>query len=791
MYDVTTDFTEDFLNIIKDNVEAPETRSKRGSVHVLEYETGSKYVLEGSSYFHNILRKDKKAVASTKAENFICNLVLPLPVVGSLIEVSRCRFGKRKFVKVFGKPVEQVLAGSLSEGLSLPEIIHIKVNSSLTEIPDQDQKYIFHEFIVSDKNKNSFAIIEPTFHSPPAFVKLRLNKNYNIRNDLNTDLFLNKEGFILRDKFILQLKENLKKYVETLTPEGQSVKCKDGHKSKVYFSKHGPATTVDVADEFNTLFSTDHVICLPCPSWPSQAKGWPKRTRSWPSKGLVKKIVREGCHVVAKGKLGSKDEREQFSFSFSLCDKTLSKAMTLNQKRCYMLFKYIFKFYLNKTKRGLTSFVCKTTFLWLSESKPDSYWNDDSLFVCVIALLEKLKNYLELHCLPHFYITEFNLIEHLTVATTKVCIKDITNFLQTPWQILLQLTESHRFRWLSKDISLQDILRKLTERINLKQEVFIAPCLLNFFSELLDKGEGLLVLSIVCKDWQWSSNVQLNTRQCIRHLEEVIAMLDGYGNLVCLQGLLGNLYHQLSYETGNINFFKRSMNILQEAQHNAGKHIWIYACFYDLLQYSSECDLVLRHFLSRVRSKSLYTSGIYTVLSNYNCNTGFNFAEIFGHAVIPTTAYILFQVVSAYIGLAQSSNSLYMRWLLQTEAFKVLKHLRQWTSRKCRLYSELFDDQLNYMVGLAAKIVGDRDIAFQSYKEAVSYGISVLGVDLDDLGQIPVVPDYLLAKPRGSFDHKLLRFQPYRKTKRGHRVGLPKELTFVKGRPHVGRYRHF
>lgn len=796
---ITSEFTKNILEICEDKYIVPETRNKRGSNTILEYETGTRSVLKGSTFFYDILVEENKGILSKGIGNFVLNLLLPLPVVGSLLESSRNRFSKRYFARVFGKsapPLEELCAGSLSEGLSLPQLIHLKGNSFVIELPDEDTKYIFHALSVSTNNKKAFAHIEQTIYSPPSYVELKLNDFYKFdlkSYGLDPDSFVNKDGYIVRDKFIAQLHDKLKRVVPTVTIEGQTVKCKDGLETDVLFSKHGPAKTVDVFDESKNLFSTDHVICLPCPVWPIQAKAWSKRKRRWPSGGLVRNIVRKGCHIIGKGQKGCKDEKTQFMFSFSLCDQTLSKAMTLNQRRCYILFKYVFKFYLNSHQRDLSSYFCKTTFLWLCESKQESDWSDAAVLDNLVELVRTFKEYLVSMFLPHFYIPEFNLIEGLPEFSKEKCTKVIDQFLQSPLKTTLQLTENHRFLWLSTDISFVKTLHTIQKQIEIKElkDIAIAPTLINFFSELLDKGEGSLVLAIVCADWHWSSKVQSDTRYCIHKLENMMSLLEGHGDLVCLQALLGNLYHQLYYETGNVRFKERSMDMLLMTQKKAGRHIWIYACLYDLLRYISENDLLLRHFLSNIRSELLYTDGIYTVLTNYNCNTsaGFNFAEMFEDAVFPTTSYLLFQVACAYIGLAQTSSSLYRRWLLRNEALKVVKHLRKWASRKCSLYPELFDDELNYLVGLAAEIVGDKAIAIKSFQESVSYGVLIWGVQYDNKDCL-VVPKYLVAKTKGCFDNKNLRFQPYRKSKHGQCVGLPKELYFVNGLPRVGRFKH-
>lgn len=775
------------------------TRCRYASKIVIDYETGTKSLLEGSRYLNKLLSRKLKTIHLNEVDDFILNLILPSPFVGGLTEACRQRFWKRKFVNAFGNSapaVEEVTAGSLSEGLCLPEIIHMKRGyKSSSELPDEDTKYILHGLTVSAKNRNSFAFIEPTLLGSSMYVKLRLNVEYHYfkrYEGLQTDLFVNKNGFIVRRKFVAQIINILRKHIKTLTQKGQVIKCKEPYQADVLFSLHGPATTIDVVDEFKTVFSTDHVICLPCPVWPLGANAWGKRKRRWPSKGLVKKIVRNGCHIVPKSKKGSKDEEEQFSFSFSLCDKTLSTAMTLNQKKCYLLFKFVYKFYLNKIKRGLTSFFCKTTFLWTCESKCPSEYNDESVMRCLISLVKKLKEYLELRFLPHFYMAEFNLIEEMTDTATKACIKDIESFLQTPLQIVLQLADSYRFSWLSKDISLETVFQDLMDFTQLKTDVAIAPCILTFFSELLDKGEVPLVLSIVNSDWRKPSAMRFNTQQYIRGLEEMIELLNGHGSLVGLQGVLGTLYYQLYCETDNEAFYYKSGSILLKSIKHAERRTWIYAYYYEKLLFDMSFEKLLRHFFSNIRSELLYTEGMYTCISTHNYNTLFNDAEMLnGEAIYPSTAYLLYQVICAYMGLVQCSKSFFKQWLFKREASKVLKHLRTWAKRKSVLFPEIFDDHLYYLVGVASTVVGDTEMAVQSYEQAKSYGTLLQSFDIVKPSTIYVVPEDFVEKPKGRFDKNSMRFQPYRKCKKDNQWSYHNKLIFQDRCARVGRYMHY
>ncbi|KAH3747765.1 hypothetical protein DPMN_182195 [Dreissena polymorpha] len=463
----------------------------------------------------------------------------------------------------------------------------------------------------------------------------------------------------------------------------------------------------------------------------------------------------------------------------------LSKSLSLNQKRCYMLFKYIFKFHINKVPRGLASFFCKVTFLWLCETKPAEEWKDESLLECLILLLGQLKRYLQHYYLPHYYIPDYNLVADMKKSDIDVCVRDLEKAMAEPWQIILKLTEKHRFRWLSRDVSLSDILKKVSSGV--ENPFFeIKNYLLSFFNEMLDKGEGLLVLSIISKQWHWASYIQVDTDIYIRHLEEMIAYLEGSGDLVCLKALLANLYHQREVERGGGNEGMKSCFIYKDTLYAARSHTWIYACFYDLLFYLQEYDLIIKDFIQNIKEDILYTPGMYSSITTYNRFTTQDFAEMLGHVLFPTTAYILYQVVRAYEALSQTSKTLYKQWLYNNEARKALNHLKRWTKRKCQMYPELFDDHLYFLVGKASEMVGDMETAEVFFKETLSYGISFVCIEPE---RVPVVPPYRLQILKGQFDCKLLRFQPYRKVKK--RSKQHDTFIFKAGIARVGEYVHY
>ena len=376
------------------------TRSKTSSTPVLEYFTFTKSVYERPSYFQTILKTpdNTKTRDSQQIGNLVLNMLLPIPMVGSMAMICRKNMKQTRQLTDYPAPInaiEEIMAGSSVEGLGLPQIFHLHHRNENVEAPDEDTLYVFQNFIVHPTRKDAFASLEPTTSSPPVYVKLRHNHSFgstvnpqNCTGMLEFTSFVTNDGYIDRKKLVRMLRSSLRDAVHNVKRELTTFRCKDGHVPSITFSEHGPAISVDIKEGLtNISYSKDYVMSLPCPKWPKAAQKWSTRQRIWPSKGIVKRIIQDGCHIVPKGYQKRNADSTEFILSFSLCDRTLCQSLSLNQKRCYMLFKFIFKNRLNKVKRGLASYFCKQTFLWLCERKPDEEWREDNPVECLIVYL--------------------------------------------------------------------------------------------------------------------------------------------------------------------------------------------------------------------------------------------------------------------------------------------------------------------------------------------------------------------------------------------------------------------
>ena len=170
-----------------------------------------------------------------------------------------------------------------------------------------------------------------------------------------------------------------------------------------------------VINNFNkNVISVDNVPCFYCPFWPSIATEWYERDRLWPSKKEIQKIVKNGCHVVAKSNTINSGEYN-WRWSFSLAERKLAQIRNPTQKYCYFLFKCLFykyiKFYMDD--RMLPSYIAKACMLFVCESHNEEWWGDlgdsSKMSTCVLELLEFLKTALKKRHLPNYFIRNINL----------------------------------------------------------------------------------------------------------------------------------------------------------------------------------------------------------------------------------------------------------------------------------------------------------------------------------------------------------------------------------------------
>ena len=177
----------------------------------------------------------------------------------------------------------------------------------------------------------------------------------------------------------------------------------------------------------------DCVQCLYCPSWPTKATGFLHRERKsgWPTQGLVKRIEKAGCHVVAVGYKLSRDKHLEWRWSFSLAEQTLFHVMDESMAGSVYSMKLLKHDMIPSgdsstiADKGICSYFIKTACLWVFEQI--EVRSTGNIITLVVHVLDWLIGSYTSGCLPHYFIPEQNLLSHLSGSATA----DVTARLQS------------------------------------------------------------------------------------------------------------------------------------------------------------------------------------------------------------------------------------------------------------------------------------------------------------------------------------------------------------------------
>jgi len=188
---------------------------------------------------------------------------------------------------------------------------------------------------------------------------------------------------------------------------------------------HGPALLAS-SDNESLMLSVDHVPCVRCLSWPSQAADWPTRHRNygWPDSATLDRVVSNGCDVVGVAHLHCREHKwmgkYQWRLSFSRAEIVLINSWMPVQQIIYHMLRYFTK----KTERLTdcafnigagkpSNYHIKTLMLWACELKSTSWWTDDVNLVRIcVQLLHVLAKWLNDRRCKHHFINNCNLIDN-------------------------------------------------------------------------------------------------------------------------------------------------------------------------------------------------------------------------------------------------------------------------------------------------------------------------------------------------------------------------------------------
>ncbi|KAL4224807.1 hypothetical protein ACF0H5_015503 [Mactra antiquata] len=745
--------------------------------------------MTGRSYVRNLFKsrnlqnKDyrfQNGEFNLKAEDFILNMVIPIPIAGEIHEDAMKEYKEEvATIHLQHRHLESIrlLAGSSADGLSLPEVTVQKGDLRFTEGPDEDVMYIFTALRVDKGNRRSFCMTDSTQSSPgytrlvfnTDWLKKRPSKNHREQNE---ELMIKKSYldfldpctslYVNRNKLLKILRNILRSDIHSPEMEKRLINYDVDDISQVpeiSYSHHGPALTVDrtaLGSPKSMIYvPKDYVVALPCPRWPEEAADWITRTRLWPPKSLINQIVKRGCYIVPKQDKTAEDYRD-FLISFSQCEKVLALNLNICQKRCYMLLKYLFKYSINKTKRGLSTYHCKTVFLYRCENTFPEQWTTSNVLECLSWLLSDLEQYLKTGWLPQYFIPEMNLISAIGQKTIDSIVQDITKVRLSPVHTILELLASKKFDWFSVDKCVENMLHSLVDHEKFTLQT-AQQTMVDLVSVWLDKGETDIAVSILCD----SQNAQIMppTEDVIEVLES-IAQTEAGQSSTAITGLLASLYHERALEYGGTNvdgnLMKQSYDLFENVIKDVGRHVWIVGDYFNLLYGSEKYATIVKIFMTMLRTNTLFEGGIYTTIGKLNILTVDPVIREAAVFTVPSLVYISYMAIMACTKIASSADQSYGQ-ILVCLASKILRNLSVWYENKHNMYPEDIDENIHIALGLCYRAVGNVKHYEKHFRKAESFNCTY-GARGDDLIFKPSLTDNI----RNAFDKQETgRFHPY------------------------------
>lgn len=329
--------------------------------------------------------------------------------------------------------------GSTSEGLSISEVTEGNENEEL-DLTAILQTTIATEAKISDESRTWLEIQHCAGN--PGFVLLKVHMKDNSEHWCGlSNIVSNQDGSInefflspvaFTDEFFLMLclrcsVENLHytaycKDVDKLfeneldTDEEDDFDKDDALHEFFIVTQEGPAvkTTVLFADKELSI-QYDCSLAVQCSEWPSIADEFLHRYRvsGFPSLEFVKQLTSMGCLLVPKFPQDSKTQLE-WRLSFCLVERELMLNLTEAQRKCYLLFKAIWRqFFCPPIGKALQSYHLKNVFLWECETVPLQEWTDEKMVARVTGLLQRLQYNLFTRNCPHYILSQNNLFRDI------------------------------------------------------------------------------------------------------------------------------------------------------------------------------------------------------------------------------------------------------------------------------------------------------------------------------------------------------------------------------------------
>lgn len=148
--------------------------------------------------------------------------------------------------------------------------------------------------------------------------------------------------------------------------------------------------------------------------WPRQAYDWTKREPQlgWPSKETIKEASEKGCLIIRRAHEFSEHPDIEWQFVFNEAEKVLVQSFTDAMLYCFRVFKTLVDHQTRNLKVKPKTYWQLTTMFYSSEKIPHQVWSSNP-GGCIMFLISMLHNHIHQKNLPHYFIPENNMIEHV------------------------------------------------------------------------------------------------------------------------------------------------------------------------------------------------------------------------------------------------------------------------------------------------------------------------------------------------------------------------------------------
>lgn len=192
-----------------------------------------------------------------------------------------------------------------------------------------------------------------------------------------------------------------------------------------------------------------------CP-WPEEACEWITRERpsKWPPEAIINSIVADGCHVVSEAHPTSVNPDIEFSFCFGVAERTLcNEALSRDQRYCLLVFLAICSHGLRDI--FITTDCLKAVFFYACEELPLDCWSS-SIGSCLFYLFISLVTHIENKCIPCYFISSNNTIDHWSSDQIKDALDKLNTLRWSLLQHVLGMVKDHEMGWEFQQVIMED-----------------------------------------------------------------------------------------------------------------------------------------------------------------------------------------------------------------------------------------------------------------------------------------------------------------------------------------------